>query len=143
MANRSSRNWLICLAAFLLWVSLAGQAPAADKQAAPENCRAGNQGQPPPTASNATHKSSILLKWKASVPASSSPHDAVKGYYVYRRLPKAIYAGPLNRILIEGTTCTDELVQPGETYYYTTRAVSKADQYSKPAKEVKVTARSK
>ncbi len=123
---------VLSLAALLLVTALAEQQQAPP----PEDCRSGNLGVPRHAAPPAPPHQGLLLRWKASAPASASKRDAVKGYYVYRRAPKDIYGGPMNSLLIQGTTCADPSAEPGKTYVYTTRAVSASDGLSKPAKEI-------
>ena len=106
--------------------------------APPEDCRSGNLGVPRNATPPVPPHQGLLLRWKASAPASASKRDAVKGYYVYRRAPKDIYGGPMNSLLIQGTTCADPSAESGKTYIYTTRAVSASDGLSKPAKETSV-----
>src|SRR5208283_3882472 len=60
---------------------------------------------------------SVRLSWDASVPASDSPADAIKGYNIYRRGPGKDYER-INRELILGTTCVDHSVKAGRTYQY-------------------------
>jgi len=70
---------------------------------------------------------SVQLSWKAST-------SAVAGYNVYRRDA----SGPvkINSKPVAGTSYVDSLVQPGQTYYYVTKAVSPAGTESGPSNEV-------
>jgi hypothetical protein len=70
----------------------------------------------------------VNLSWKAS----TSP---VLGYNVYRRGPSGLVK--LNVALVAGTTYIDSTVQPGQTYYYTTKAVSATGTESSPSNEVR------
>ncbi len=79
---------------------------------------------------------SVRLSWSASIPASNSPADAIKGYNVYRRDPGEEYE-KINADLIPGTSCVDYLVKAGQTYYYETKAVSAHGAVSKASSEVK------
>lgn len=79
---------------------------------------------------------SVRLSWNASIPASDSPADAIKGYNVYRRIPGKAYE-KINTDLIRGTSCVDYLVMAGRTYYYETRAVSATGAVGKPSPEAK------
>lgn len=72
---------------------------------------------------------SVNLSWKAS-------HSAVVGYNVYRR--GIAGSSKINSALVFGTNYVDSSVQPGQTYYYVTRAVSSAGTESSPSNEVKV-----
>jgi hypothetical protein len=84
----------------------------------------------PPTASEggqhrASHHS-VTLSWKASVPVSKSPQDAVKGYYIYRsRLSHKLTLGDrMNAHPILETGCIDRAVDPHTTYFYSVTAFS-------------------
>ena len=79
---------------------------------------------------------SVRLSWNASIPASDSPADAIKGYNVYRRIPGKAYE-KINTDLIRGTSCVDYLVMAGRIYYYETRAVSATGAVGKPSPEAK------
>lgn len=79
---------------------------------------------------------SVRLSWSASVPASNSPADAIKGYNVYRRIPGKQYE-KINTDFIRGTSCVDYLVTTGQTYYYQTRALSATGAVGKPSPEAK------
>jgi hypothetical protein len=69
---------------------------------------------------------SVTLSWKASIPVSKSPRDAVTGYYVYRSRTsqKHILTDRLNAQPITGTVCVDREVEPHTTYFYSIRALS-------------------
>jgi hypothetical protein len=71
---------------------------------------------------------SVNLSWKPS----TSP---VIGYNVYRRGPSGLVR--LNVAPVAGTTYVDSTVQPGQTYYYTTKAVSPTGTESSPSNEVR------
>jgi len=71
---------------------------------------------------------SVNLSWKPS----TSP---VVGYNVYRRGPSGLVK--LNVAPVAGTTYVDSTVQPGQTYYYTTKAVSPMGTESSPSNEVR------
>jgi hypothetical protein len=70
----------------------------------------------------------VNLSWKPS----TSP---VIGYNVYRRGPSGLVK--LNFVPVAGTTYVDSTVQPGQTYYYTTKAVSPTGTESSPSNEVR------
>ncbi len=80
----------------------------------------------------------VTLSWNASVPASNSHADAIKGYNIYRREPGKEYE-KINRELILGTTCVDHSVKAGQTYDYQTIAVSAQNLVSKPSNVAKAT----
>jgi hypothetical protein len=85
------------------------------------------------------HPHSVTLSWNATVPTSSSPRDAIKGYSVYRSLTSHIYAES-NRIsesLVRGTQCVDSAVRPRKTYFYAVRAVTEEGRQSTFSIEIK------
>jgi hypothetical protein len=84
-------------------------------------------------SSSKTH--GVKLLWNAGIPASNSPGDAIKGYNIYRRSSGMEYE-QLNTDVIRGTSCFDDLVTPGHTYYYVTKSVSASGTISKPSQEV-------
>ena len=71
---------------------------------------------------------SVSLSWKAS----SSP---VLGYNIYRR--DALGVAKLNSAPVDGTTYVDRSVQPGQTYYYVTKAVTARGAESSASNEVR------
>lgn len=81
---------------------------------------------------------SVRLSWNASIPASNSPADAIKGYDIYRREPGKQYE-KINRELVLGTSCIDHSVKAGRTYDYQTVAVSAQSKVSKPSNVTKAT----
>jgi hypothetical protein len=72
----------------------------------------------------------VTLTWKASTTPGTR-------YNVYRR---GLIGGlaRLNAVPISDTSYIDNSVQPGQTYFYTTRAASSAGAESKPSNEVRV-----
>ncbi len=87
-----------------------------------------------PTANPASHK--VTLTWKASVPASKAPGDAIIGYIVYRSTQSHDpHPLPINPSRVTGTTYVDANVEAGKTYYYVTRAVSANGKLSAPSNE--------
>jgi len=71
---------------------------------------------------------SVNLSWKAS----TSP---VVGYNVYRRGTSGLVK--LNTVPVPGTNYVDSTVQPGQTYFYMTRAVNAKGRESTPSNEVR------
>ena len=132
----------VSLAAAILVVDLCH---ADDKQSSP-SCRDAPKSHSVSVSAGAASKvafqggttkpHSVRLSWKASVPSSNLPADAIKGYDVYRRQAGTQYE-KINLELIQGTSCTDYSVQAGQTYYYQTKAVSARGAVSKPSDEVK------
>ena len=81
-------------------------------------------------------KHSVKLSWKPSIPATSSPADAVAGYVMYRRENGTGYQ-PLNSDLITGTNCVDHAVKPGHTYSYRAQGVPHSGLASRLSREAK------
>ena len=73
---------------------------------------------------------SVSLSWKAST-------SAVVGYNVYRRGTSGVVK--INSVPVTATTFIDGTVQPGQTYFYVTKAVSPMGKESSPSNEVRVT----
>jgi hypothetical protein len=97
----------------------------------PSSARAPSQGNP--------HPHSVTLSWNAAVPASSSPRDAIKGYYVFRSPTSQTY-GASNRISqtpVTGTRCIDSNVEARTTYFYIVRAVTEGGKQSGYSPEIK------
>ena len=84
---------------------------------------------------------SVRLSWNASVPASNSPADAVKGYNIYRHEPGKAYE-QINLVLIRETSCTDYAVKAGHTYLYQATAVGMQGAMSKPSNQATASVRS-
>jgi hypothetical protein len=72
---------------------------------------------------------SVTLSWKAST-------SRVFGYYVYRRGTSGVVR--LNFEPVTGTSYVDRTVQPGQTYFYVTKAVSPKGTESTASNEVRV-----
>lgn len=108
------------------------QSLAAQKQA-PSNC-SGQESARSPVSGH-----SVLLSWNASVPATTLSRDAVIGYIVYRsHKAHDAKASPINIQRLMSTSCVDMQIQPGETYFYVTRAVSASGALSGPSNEIRV-----
>ena len=70
----------------------------------------------------------VNLSWKAST-------AAVIGYNVYRRGAAGLVK--LNSVPVTGTSYVDTTAQPGQTYYYVTKAVNVKGTESAPSNEVR------
>ena len=130
---------------------MAGLSHASDNHES-EDCRGGSKTLAPAQTTGPTRTTgrsdldtastpkvhSVRLSWDASVPASNSPADAIKGYNIYRRGPGKEYE-KINRELILGTTCVDHSVKAGQTYQYQAVAVSAKGLVSKPSNVAKAT----
>ena len=91
------------------------------------------KSQPPPpqqpsvsTPTGPQH--SVSLSWKAS-------SSAVLGYNVYRR--DGLGVAKLNAAPFNATTYVDRTVQPGQTYFYVTKAVTAKGTESSASNEVR------
>ena len=71
---------------------------------------------------------SVSLSWKAST-------SAVVGYNVYRRGTLGLVR--LNSLPVPGTSYIDRTVQPGQTYFYLTKAVSAKGGESTASNEIR------
>jgi len=69
---------------------------------------------------------SVTLTWTASVPASVSPSNVVTGYNLYRSTTLPVSPVESNRIncaFVSATSCVDDSVAAGQTYYYVATAL--------------------
>jgi hypothetical protein len=96
-----------------------------------------------PSASRSTlslspHPHSVTLFWNAAVPKSTSPRDAIKGYYVYRSLTSRTFpeSTRISGAPLTGTRCVDTNVEPRKTYIYVVKAVTEAEKQSGSSIEV-------
>jgi fibronectin type 3 domain-containing protein len=79
---------------------------------------------PEPAAVNGKGDHRVILSWNASAPADADHADAI-GYCIYRGTKSGDRSlVRVNRKPFRGTTCTDNMVQNGETYFYKVRAIS-------------------
>jgi len=85
----------------------------------------------------------VILTWNAS--ASSSNRDRTPvGYCLYRsqkrkvakRNPTCSECEQINSIPVTGTTCVDDLVRDGATYFYVATAINRSGQLSSPSNEI-------
>jgi hypothetical protein len=79
---------------------------------------------PEPTALLVKGEHSVILSWTASAPADAN-HAAANGYCVYRgteRNDRSLMR--VNSLPFPGTSCTDDMVETGKTYYYRVKAIS-------------------
>ncbi len=66
----------------------------------------------------------VILSWNASAPADAEHADAI-GYCIYRSTKSGDRSMVrVNHKPFRGTTCTDNKVGNGKTYYYKVRAIS-------------------
>ena len=82
---------------------------------------------------------SVTLSWNASVAKSTSKLDVIQGYYIYRSRTSQTYTenDRINSSPLPGTTCVDTDVEPGETYFYSVKAVTVGGGKSDFSKEAK------
>lgn len=90
-------------------------------------------------ASGNPHPHSVTLSWNAALPASNSPRDLIKGYYVYRSLVSHTYTegDRITASALPGTQCVDTAVEPRKTYFYIVRAVTDGGMQSGSSIEIK------
>jgi hypothetical protein len=81
----------------------------------------------------------VTLSWKAAVPASNSPQDAIKGYYVYRSLTShaSSESSRISEAPLRGTRCSDTDVEPRKAYYYTVKSVTEGGKQSASSIEIR------
>jgi fibronectin type III domain protein len=151
------RSWRIQVAGIILLMSLAGlvairqagkldsavkNEPGSDKKIAQDGLPSCWDPPQPSSGEGGQHRAShhsVTLSWKASVPVSKSPRDAVKGYFVYRSRTsqKHTLTDRLNAQPITATACVDREVEPHTTYFYSVRALSQGGAQSIFSHEVK------
>jgi hypothetical protein len=88
----------------------------------PECPKFGSFPEPSDLPSKGEH--TVVLSWKASAPADAKHTDAF-GYCIYRgekRNDRSLVR--VNLEAFRGTSCTDDMVQTGKTYYYKVKAIS-------------------
>jgi len=97
----------------------------------PSDCpKFGKAPEPPVVWTKGEHI--VILSWTASAPGDAKHSDA-DGYCVYRAEQKD--DGSLVRVnskAFRGTSCTDDRVPTGKTYYYKIKAVSRYGTPSDP-----------
>jgi hypothetical protein len=94
-------------------------------------------GQVPAQAN--PHPHSVTLSWNAVSPASNSPRDLIKGYYVYRSLVSHTYTegSRITASPLPGTQCIDTTVEAQKTYFYIVKAVTEGGTQSGSSIEIK------
>jgi hypothetical protein len=85
------------------------------------------------------HPHVVTLSWNAVIPASHSPRDLIKGYYVYRSLVSHTYhqGDRITALPLPGTQCIDTTVEPQKTYFYVVKAVTEGGTQSGSSIEIK------
>ena len=79
---------------------------------------------PEPSALQTKGEHTVILSWTASAPADAK-HAGADGYCVYRGTERTDRSlARLNSVPFQGTSCTDDRVQTGKTYYYKVKAIS-------------------
>jgi hypothetical protein len=77
-----------------------------------------------PTEPEVKGEHKVILSWIASAPADAKHEEAV-GYCVYRGTKRKDQSVVLiSPVAIQGTSCTDDMVATGKTYYYKVKAIS-------------------
>jgi hypothetical protein len=85
------------------------------------------------------HPHSVTLSWKPVVPATTSPADAIKGYYVYRSFTSHTYveSNRMSDLPLRSTRCVDTTVESRKTYFYMVKAVTERGKQSEASIEIK------
>jgi hypothetical protein len=109
--------------------------PIADAPACSGKSLRASAGQSAPLSPGAH---SVTLTWNAVAPRSTSPRDAIEGYYVYRSLTSRAFpeSTRISEAPLRGTRCLDTNVEPRKTYFYTVKAVTQAGKLSGASVEV-------
>ncbi len=97
-----------------------------------------------PSSAIAGHHT-VTLSWKASLP-SAHPEDNTVGYCLYRSQKKHVAkknarcseCEQVNAVPIVGTSCVDDLVADGATYYYVSTAINPQGTLSTSSNEIPV-----
>jgi len=90
----------------------------------------GSFREPPPPA-QVKGKHTVILSWNAS--AIDAKHASPIGYCIYRGVKnddKTLVR--LNSLSFPGTSCTDDMVQTGQTYFYKVKAIGANEKTSSP-----------
>ncbi len=104
-----------------------GKAEPASQVAKIPLCTGATTNPPSPALAQAgPSPHSVVLSWKASIPRSDAPKDAIKGYYVYRSLRSNGFSESdrLNALPLKETRCIDTAVKPRKKYFYVVKALS-------------------
>jgi hypothetical protein len=125
----------------------AGETPAAGAaKAAPQpgdiplcNGRRSGSSAGQLAAQTKPHPHFVTLSWNAAVPASNSPRDLIKGYYLYRSLVSHTYkqGDRISALPVPGNQCVDTTVEPQRTYFYVVKAVTEGGTQSGSSIEIK------
>ena len=96
----------------------------------PQHCPAfGTFPEPPLAQVKGEH--TVILSWNAS--AVDAKHASPIGYCIYRGVKnddKTLVR--LNSLSFPGTSCTDDMVQTGQTYFYKVKAIGANEKTSSP-----------
>jgi hypothetical protein len=117
--------------------------PGAGQESPPDDIPLCTGALPVPSAGHEAshakpHSHSVTLSWNAATPASHSPGDGIKGYYVYRSLTSHAYTGAdrISESPLRATQCVDTTVKPRETYFYVVKAVTQEGKQSDASAEI-------
>jgi len=116
---------------------------AAAREVQPPRCPPAGSPELLPSAATGHH--TVTLSWNPSAP-SLLPENRAAGYCLYRsRKKKAAKKNAtcrecerINVNPVVGTTCVDNLVQDGATYYYVATAISQRGELSFSSNEITV-----
>jgi hypothetical protein len=124
--------------------------PATANASSPDTLQCPQGGLAALLPSAATGHHDVFLKWNASQRSTDPDRNAV-GYCVYRsQVRSEVQKDPTCRLCervnvtpLENTSCVDNLVKDGETYYYVATAINRNQRLSVTSNEVEVPITSK
>jgi hypothetical protein len=106
-------------------------------------CPAGGLSPSPPVQGFGKHQ--VVLSWSASS-QSTNPQRSAAGYCLYRskeqdaaeQTATCSDCEQVTPVAIHGTSCADDQVEDGETYYYIVIGVNEQGVQSSPSNEIEV-----
>jgi hypothetical protein len=124
--------------------------PASDRAAVVSQRLECPSGGATPLDTSAPHTGhhKVFLKWNASQPSKQAPSEAA-GYCLYRiadkkkkkdlkKKPTCDDCERINRFPVKETSCVDDLVKDGETYFYVAVAIAENHKLSTTSNEISV-----
>ncbi len=161
MAAHRIYLWLLMLSMVGLWETnratgeisgpsanlASSQTPEAGGSRRPTSAPPGGLRCPPaglPILQSGTSNHKVILSWNASAPSPNAESNAV-GYCLYRskkrnaakQKPTCKNCEQINPIPIVNTSCVDDVVEDGATYYYVVTAINAKGTSSSPSNEAR------
>jgi hypothetical protein len=127
MVNLIGIRSCIALALVLVSAEICSVAQIIEKPKSEFRQTTNSLSAPSPAQGSSVQGHTVTLSWIASIPATSSLHDTVTSYNVYRNTTIPVAAIPENKVsclAILTTSCIDNDVKSGQTYYYVVTAVA-------------------